>query len=58
MGAGMGARVSMVATGLVVDRWHTYTPILWIAGLLPMVATAVLFTLGGPIRRLPFENRS
>jgi ACS family hexuronate transporter-like MFS transporter len=58
MGAGIGAMLLIQATGFVVDRWHTYTPILWIAGLLPMVATAVLFTLGGPIRRLPFENRS
>jgi hypothetical protein len=42
----------------VVDRWHTYNPILWVAGLLPVVATAVLFMLGGRVRRLTLENAS
>ncbi|MGA3017375.1 MAG: MFS transporter [Bryobacteraceae bacterium] len=56
--AGIGAMLSIQATGFVVDRWHTYNPILWVAGLLPLVATAVLFMLGGPIRRLRLENAS
>jgi hypothetical protein len=40
------------ATGVVVDRTHSYTPMLVIAGVLPIVGTAVLFVLGGPIRRV------
>jgi ACS family hexuronate transporter-like MFS transporter len=56
--AGIGAMLSIQATGFVVDRWHTYNPILWVAGLLPLVATAVLFILGGRVRRLTLENAS
>ncbi len=56
--AGIGAMLSIQATGFVVDHWHTYNPILWVAGLLPVAATAILFILGGPIRRLPLEDRS
>jgi hypothetical protein len=39
-----------------VDRFHSYTPILMVAALLPLLATVTLFTLGGPIRRIAFEN--
>jgi ACS family hexuronate transporter-like MFS transporter len=56
VGAGIGAILLIQATGLVVDRWHTYTPILVAAGLLPVAATAALFVLGGSVRRLSFEN--
>jgi ACS family hexuronate transporter-like MFS transporter len=52
MGAGIGAMLLIQATGFVVDRWHTYTPILIVAASLPLVATAALFILGGPVRRL------
>ena len=54
--AGIGAMLSIQATGFAVDRWHTYNPILWVAGLLPLVATAVLFILGGRVGRLTLEN--
>jgi hypothetical protein len=37
----------------VVDRLHSYTPILVVAGLLPVVGTTVLFLIGGRIRRVP-----
>jgi ACS family hexuronate transporter-like MFS transporter len=55
MGAGLGAMIFTQATGFVVDRF-SYTPILVIAGALPLAGTAVLFLLGGPIRRLSFEK--
>jgi ACS family hexuronate transporter-like MFS transporter len=55
LGAGIGAILLNQTTGIVVDRFHSYTPILVVAALLPIVATIVLFTLGGPIRRIAFE---
>src|ERR1700722_7774137 len=42
VGAGIGSILLIQATGLVVDRIHSYTPILIVAGLLPVAATAVL----------------
>ena len=51
LGAGAGSMLFTLATGFVVDHFHTYVPILVTAGLLPILATAVLFALGGPIRR-------
>jgi len=58
VGAGIGAMLLIQTTGFVVDRWHTYTPILIAAAVLPLAATASLFILGGPVRRLSFEDRS
>jgi MFS transporter, ACS family, hexuronate transporter len=49
VGAGVGAILFTVTTGYVVDRF-SYTPILLTAALLPIVGTAVLFTVGGTIR--------
>lgn len=57
VGAGSGAIVFTLATGFVVDRFHTYTPILLAAGLLPVLGTVTLFTIGGPIRRLSFGEQ-
>uniref|UniRef100_Q01QD8 Major facilitator superfamily MFS_1 n=1 Tax=Solibacter usitatus (strain Ellin6076) TaxID=234267 RepID=Q01QD8_SOLUE len=51
MGAGIGAILFTQATGFVVDHF-SYTPMLIIAGLLPLVGTAVLFGLGGQIKRV------
>ena len=51
MGAGVGAILFTQATGFVVDHF-SYTPMLVVAGLLPLAGTAVLFLLGGPIRRV------
>jgi ACS family hexuronate transporter-like MFS transporter len=53
VGAGIGAMLFTYATGAVVDRLHSYTPMLVVAALLPIAGTAVLFVLGGPIRRIP-----
>ncbi len=55
-GAGIGAILFTQTTGLVVDRFHSYTPILLTAGLLPVVGTLALFVLGGPIRRVSLDN--
>ena len=52
VGAGIGAILFTLATGLVVDKLHSYTPILITAGLLPVFGTAAFFLLGGEIRRL------
>ena len=57
VGAGIGSILLIQTTGLVVDRTHSYTPILVAAALLPILATAILFRLGGRIRRLSFENK-
>jgi len=52
VGAGVGAILLTQTTGLVVDRIGSYTPVLIGAGVLPILGTAVLFWLGGRIRRL------
>jgi ACS family hexuronate transporter-like MFS transporter len=51
MGAGIGAILFTQATGFVVDHF-SYTPMLVVAGVLPLAGTAILFGLGGEIRRL------
>ena len=51
VGAGLGAMLLTQVTGSVVDH-YSYAPILITAGLLPIVATIVLFVLGGSIRQL------
>jgi MFS transporter, ACS family, hexuronate transporter len=53
VGAGAGAILFTLTTGWVVDHF-SYTPILVVAGLLPVLGTSILFRLGGPIRRLSF----
>jgi ACS family hexuronate transporter-like MFS transporter len=52
VGAGLGAILLTQTTGLVVDRLGSYTPVLIGAGVLPVLGTAVLFWLGGRIRRV------
>ena len=37
VGAGLGAILLTQTTGLVVDRLHSYTPILIVAGVLPVL---------------------
>ena len=48
VGAGIGAMILTQTTGLIVDH-YSYTPILITAGVLPIVATIVLFVLGRSI---------
>ena len=50
LGAGIGAIFLTLATGFVVDHFHSYTPILVTSALLPWLATLILFALGGKIR--------
>jgi ACS family hexuronate transporter-like MFS transporter len=50
-GAGIGAILLTMATGFVVDHFHTYTPILVTSALLPWLATIILFTLSGKSER-------
>ena len=52
VGAGAGAILFTLTTGLVVDVTDSYAPILITAGLLPVLGTAAFFLLGGTIRRL------
>jgi MFS transporter, ACS family, hexuronate transporter len=52
VGAGLGAILFTLTTGFVIDRFHSYTPILVVAGLLPVLGTAVLFLFGGRIQRI------
>jgi len=55
VGAGVGAMLYVLTTGWVVDHF-SYTPILIIAGLLPLLGTVVLFMLGGRIQTIPFAE--
>jgi len=52
VGAGLGAMLFTYMTGSVVDRLHTYTPILIAAAFLPLAGTAVLFSVGGRVGRI------
>jgi ACS family hexuronate transporter-like MFS transporter len=55
VGAGIGAILYVLTTGWVVDHF-SYTPILLIAGLLPLLGTAVLFVVGGRIQPLSLQS--
>lgn len=57
LGAGVGAILLTLTTGVVVDRFGSYTPILVVAALLPVVATGVLFLLGGEIHPVEVRRR-
>ena len=56
VGAGVGAMVLTQTTGFIVEH-HSYTPILITAGLLPILATTLLFTLGRCIRQIDVFDR-
>jgi ACS family hexuronate transporter-like MFS transporter len=56
VGAGVGAMVLTQTTGFIVEH-HSYTPILITAGLLPILATTLLFTLGRPNRQIDVLDR-
>jgi ACS family hexuronate transporter-like MFS transporter len=55
VGAGIGAILYILTTGWVVDHF-SYTPVLLIAGLLPVLGTALLFLIGGRIEPLEQEE--
>jgi ACS family hexuronate transporter-like MFS transporter len=53
LGGGLGGMIANEATGIVVDRSHSYTAIFAAAGILPFLATVLLRVLGGrmePVR--------
>jgi MFS transporter, ACS family, hexuronate transporter len=50
-GAGIGSMIFILTTGWVVDNFG-YTPILTVAGLLPLLGTVVLFVLAGRITKV------
>jgi MFS transporter, ACS family, aldohexuronate transporter len=56
VGAGVGAILYVLTTGWVVDHF-SYTPILIIAGLLPLLGTTILFALGGRIQKLSLAQQ-
>jgi ACS family hexuronate transporter-like MFS transporter len=51
LGGGLGGVIFTETTGVVVDRFHSYLPVFFLAGVLPIVATTVLAILGGPMSR-------
>jgi ACS family hexuronate transporter-like MFS transporter len=55
VGAGIGAILYVLATGWVVDHF-SYTPILIVASLLPILGTVILFILGGRIEKVSIRN--
>ena len=56
MGGGAGGIVFTQVTGMVVDRYHSFTPVLVAAGLLPLLGTLVLKYLGGSMGPVSKEN--
>ena len=57
VGAGIGSIIYVLATGWVVDHF-SYSPILIIASVLPLLGTVILFTLGGRIQTLTITNET
>ena len=52
LGGGLGGIVLTEATGAVADRFHSFAPIFVVVGMLPLIGTAVLVTLGGKMNPL------
>ena len=50
MGAGFGGMLFTLITGWVVDH-YSYTPVFFGFGVLPLICTAMLWTMIGPLRR-------
>jgi ACS family hexuronate transporter-like MFS transporter len=57
VGAGIGAIIYVLATGWVVDHF-SYTPILIVASVLPIVGTVILFLLGGRIESIKITSEA
>jgi ACS family hexuronate transporter-like MFS transporter len=56
VGGGLGGMIATETTGIVVDRFHSYLPIFMGLGIMPLVATLILATLGAgmaPLDGLP-----
>jgi ACS family hexuronate transporter-like MFS transporter len=52
LGGGLGGMIANETTGIVVDHFHSYVAIFTAAGILPIVATALLRALGGRMKPL------
>jgi ACS family hexuronate transporter-like MFS transporter len=52
MGAGFGGMIFSLATGIVVDHF-SYRPVFIAAGLLPLIAAAIVSTLPREVRMEP-----
>jgi ACS family hexuronate transporter-like MFS transporter len=52
LGGGLGGMLANESTGIIVDRYHSYAGIFAAAGILPIVATVLLRTLGGRMEPL------
>lgn len=55
VGAGIGAILFTLATGFLVDNFHSYKPILMTAGVLPVLGTMAFCLLGGRIHKLSLQ---
>jgi ACS family hexuronate transporter-like MFS transporter len=53
MGAGFGGMVFMLITGWLVER-YSYVPAFLLFGTIPLVCTAILWTLTGPLTQQAF----
>jgi len=47
LGGGLGGMIGTEATGIIVDRFHSYMPVFLVTGVLPILATTVLVAQGG-----------
>ena len=52
LGGALGGIISTELTGIVADKFDSFTPALVVAGFLPVVATAVLKLVGRDLRPL------
>ena len=52
LGGGLGGMICTEATGIVVDKFHSYLPVFVAAGVMPILATIVLVFLGGRMQKL------
>jgi ACS family hexuronate transporter-like MFS transporter len=52
MGAGFGGMVFTLITGWVVDH-YSYVPVFIGFGILPLICVTILWTLMGPLTRIP-----
>jgi ACS family hexuronate transporter-like MFS transporter len=52
MGSGFGGMVFTLITGWAVDR-YSFTPVFFGFAVLPLICALILWTLAGPVRRLP-----
>lgn len=57
-GGGLSGILATQATGFVADRFHSFTPVFVVAGILPLIGTALLAWLLGPMRMISPKRES